>query len=104
MSSAEADVERLPAAAQREQQAVGLGSGRYRADRHRTLERRDRGAEGFDERCTGGTPRATERRDDLGVGGDLAAIRRSLVGHDVGVVVDVTVQRGNDVRGLLVRA
>ena len=57
---AETDVERLPAAAQREQDPVGFGAG-DRADRDRALERRDRRTErfvGLDTRRDAGGTRA----------------------------------------------
>ena len=67
---AQPDVQRLAAAAQREEDLVGLGAGE-RADRDRPFERRDRRPERFGARGAGGHPPGDQRGDHLRVGGDL---------------------------------
>ena len=93
----EADVERLAAAAQGEEHAVRRRR-RVRADRDRALERRDRGPERLDDRLARVDPPAHERRDHLGVGGDLGRDRQVVQRDELGVVVDVAVERGGGVR------
>ncbi len=93
----QADVQRLPAPAQREQDALrsaGSGGG----DRHRALERGDRRPERLVDLLAGGEAPRDERRDDLGVGRHLGRDVESLDRLEVGVVVDVAVERPDDVR------
>ncbi len=91
------DVQRLPTAALRKQQGVGIG-GRLESDRHRPLERRHRRSERLHEFDAGSGPPGDERRDHLGVGGDLGREVQPVERLQIGVVVDVTVERGDRVR------
>ena len=82
----EADVDALAAAAEGEQQRVGLVGG-GRADGDRALERRHRAPERLDEVAVAGRGVAgDERRDHLGVGGDRAG--------DAQPVLDLAGRRG----------
>ena len=94
----EPDVQRLAAAAQREEQPVGRRRRPARAIATRALERGDRRAERLVER------RARRRaRRDTSAGITLASVVISagnvqrLERLEVGVVVDVAVERGDDV-------
>ena len=93
----DADVQRLPAAPLREQHPARFGRD-LRADRHRTLERGDRGAERLDRVGAARDAPRHERGDDLGVGGDLGREAQCLERLEVRVVVDVAVQRRDHVR------
>ncbi len=94
---AEADVQRLAAAAQGEEHLVGrLRS--LRGDGDAALELGHRAAEGLRQRHPPAGVQRHHRRDDLGVGGDRAGDAQAVVHLDVGVVVDVAVQHGHGVR------
>ncbi len=90
-----AHVEGLPAAAQGEQETVGVGRG-ARRDGDRPLERGHRRAEGLVERCTVEQVAGDEGRDDLRVGGDLVGDPEPLAHLQVGEVVDVAVEHTGD--------
>ena len=96
-SSAEPDVHALTAAAQGEEERARHVGARH-ADRHRPFERADGAAERLDGIDTGRQMTCHERRDHLRVGRDRCGDAQPVRGPQVGVVVDVTVQRGNDVR------
>ena len=93
----EPDVEGLPTAAQRQEELVGRG-GHLGADRQRSLERGDGGAERL---VDGSSPRAMRRDTSAGItlasvvisGGNSQALERL----EVGVVVDVAVERADHV-------
>ncbi len=74
-----------------------------RADRHRPFERRHRGSERFFELRVRGQPPRHEGRDDLGVGRDLRREPQAFERLEIGVVVDVTVERGGHVGPAVVR-
>ena len=94
----EADVDALAAAVEGEQQALRLVGGGH-ADGDRALERRHRAAERLDEVAADGLGVAgDEGRDHLGVGGDRAGEAQPVRDLQVGVVVDVAVEHGHDVR------
>ena len=93
----EPDVERLTAATQREVQATWC-IGHRRADRHRTLERGDRGAERIVGRAPGRQSARHERGDHLRVGGDLGRGVEGFGHFEIGVVVDVAVECADDQR------
>ncbi len=95
------DVERLAAAAQGQQQLVGLGAGR-RGDGHRPLEAGHGVAEGGGEVGAFGDAAGDEGGDDLGVGGDLGGDLQAVERLEVGEVVDVAVERGHDERDVAV--
>ena len=93
----QAHVQRLTAAPQREQQAVGFGRGAD-SDGDRALEPGDGGAEGLGGRLTGAKTACGERGDNLGVGGDLGCEAEPFDGDEIGVVVDVAVEHRGHVR------
>jgi len=88
---AEADEEALPAAAERHHQRGG-GVDRHRTDRHRALELGDRAAERVDCADSVGEALRHDRRNHLGVRGDLARNLQAVLGPQVGVVVDIAVE------------
>ena len=93
----EPDVETLAAPAQREEDLARRG-GRVRTDRDRPLER----SHGLAERIRWGqstVDRAShQRRDDLRVGRDLRCDPQVVKSDQLGVVVDVAVERGGGIR------
>jgi hypothetical protein len=93
----EADVEPLAAAVQREQHRVGRLRA-HRPDRDRSLERGDRAAERLDDVAPARRVPADESRDHLRVGGDVLVDAELVLDPEVGVVVDVAVERGHHVR------
>ena len=99
----EADVQRLTAAPLGEQQAIGIG-GRLQRDRDRALERRDGRAERLDRSTPAPMRRDDERGDHLGVGRDLGREVQPVERLQVGVVVDVAVERGDRVTRAIRRA
>ena len=97
----EADVQGLAAAAQGEIQLLGFRC-RSCADCNAALERCHRAAERLGEVAAHvGRVARHERRDDLGVGGDGAGDAQAVLDLQVGVVVDVAVQRRHRVALLL---
>ena len=96
----QADVEGLAAAPEGQQHGVGLGAGRG-ADGDRSLEAGHRVAERGGEVGALGHPPGHQGRDDLGVGGDLGGDPQAVEGLEVGEVVDVAVERGDDVGGVV---
>ena len=93
----EPDGQALATPAQREQQRVRR-SGAGGADGDGAVERRDRAPERLDERVPGERVTGDQRRDHLGIGGDLAMDAQPVLDPQVGVVVDVAIERGHDVR------
>ncbi|CAB4835244.1 unannotated protein [freshwater metagenome] len=93
----EADIERLTAASQCELQGVGRLHG-ARADGHRAFETCDRAAERFDGARLGAQVLRQQRRDDLGIGGDLGGDQEVLGGDEVGEVVDIAVEHADRIR------
>ncbi len=94
---AEADVQRLAAAPQREQDLIRVRAGDG-SDRDRTLKRRDRRTERFGRLDAGRDATRDQRRNDLSVGRDFGRQAQRFEGFEVGVVVDVAVERRRDVR------
>ena len=92
----EPDVERLTAAAQRQEQLIGSGV-HLRADRQRSVERGDGGAERLVRVVTGSNAPGHERGNHLRVGGDLRRELEALHRGEVGEVVDVAVERADHV-------
>ena len=68
------------------------------ADRHRALERSDRAAERLGVVDPGVEEARHEGGDHLGVGRDRGGDPQVVRDAEVGVVVDVAVERGDDVR------
>ena len=93
------DVEGLAAAPQGELEAAGGGGGAG-GDGHRALEGGHGPPEGLDGGQAGGQAAAHQRGHGLGVGGDGRGRRHLLGGHQVGVVVDVAVDRPDHVGGV----
>jgi len=94
-----ADAETLPAALQREQQRARL-IGRCRGDRHRTFKRCNGLAECLRQRNALGDASRDERRNHFGVGRDRLSEPQFMACPQVGMVVDVAVQRRDEVRGV----
>ena len=92
----ETDVERLTGATQGQLKLVRCGR-RARTDGHGTFERRDRAPERLRRPKPLTETPARERRDDLGIGGDGRCDRHALLGDQIGEVVDIAVERADDI-------
>ena len=95
-----AHVEGLATAPERQEQAVGGGGG-LGGDAHRARELRHRRAEGVLHSGAALHAAGDEGWDDLGVGGDLGRHLQALERLEVGVVVDVAVERAHHVGTLV---
>ena len=92
----EPHVQSLPAAPECEQQLVGAGAD---ACRHcdRSLDRRDGRTKRLDRIESPGEPARHERRNHLGVRRDLGRHPEVVGREQVGVVVDVAIERTDDI-------
>jgi hypothetical protein len=91
------DAQTLTAAAQGKVHLLGLVA-RSAGDRHRPFERRHRVAERIGDRGSGRHLARHERGDDLCVGGDRLCQPQLVPCPQVGVIVDVTVEGGDEIR------
>ena len=91
------DEQTLTAAAQGQQHRVGIG-GAHRPDRDRPLEGGHRASERLDEFDAVGLVPRHDRGDHLRVGGDLLVDAQRMIDPEIGVIVDVAVERRHDVR------
>ena len=99
----EPDVDGLTAAPEGEQHRLGI-SGGHGPDGDRPLERGHGAPKALHEIVRLHRVTRHEGRDDLGIGGDGAGDAQPVLGHEVGVVVDVAVERSHHVRALGVGA
>lgn len=92
----EADVERLPGAAQRQGEAIRRVR-RGCCDRHRAFKGRDGASEGLDEVVALRHLARDEHWDHLGIGGDLLGDAQAVSLDEFVVVIDVAVEHADHV-------
>ena len=92
----ETDVERLTRATQGQLKLVRCGR-RARTDGDGTFERCNRAPERLSRLEPLTEAAARKRRDDLGIGGDGRRDRHALVGDQIREVVDIAVERADDI-------
>ena len=95
----QSDAQSLTTPLQREQQGVGL-IGRCSGDCHRPVERRNRFTECVAQCCALCEQSRHQRWNHLCIGGDGLRHTQLVSCTQVGMIVDVAIERGNEIRGV----